>query len=492
MFIFFQPPVVNSIWYTNIMARISFYGGAQEISGSCYLIESDPSTVLTNSSQVGSGQEQLGSGIKILVDCGLFQCQRFCEPQNYEPFPFNPSEIEAVFVTHAHMDHIGRIPKLYKEGFEGNVYSTPPTKELAGLMLEDSLHIMEREAEEHKTEMIYKKEHVEEALKHWQVKEYHEEIFAGDARIRFLDAGHILGSAMVEIILKNRKGEAKKIVVTGDVGNPPSPLLMPTEKISDANVLVIEATYGNRIHEERGERKIKLERAIEDTVNRGGVLMIPAFSIERSQELLYEIDNLIEQGRVPKVPVYLDSPLAIRATEIYRKYEKYFNKETRWTAAAGGALFKFPTLTLSFTTEESKAINDVPPPKIVIAGSGMSTGGRILHHERRYLSDPKSTLLLVSFQAAGTMGRQIQDGAKEVDIFGEPVPIRAHIERITGYSAHPDYDMLMQFVRHSVDSLDQVFAIHGEPEASLFFVQRVRDYLGIEACAPRRGGSFEI
>lgn len=461
------------------MIRISFYGGAQEISGSCYLIETDSST-------------SSGRGTKILVDCGLFQCPRFCEKNNYEKFPFNPVDIDAVFVTHAHTDHTGRIPKLYKEGYRGKVYSTPPTKDLSRLMLEDGLHIMSREAEETGAEQLFTEEHMKEAIMHWEGIKYHEEISIGGARVRFLDAGHILGSAMVEIIVKNKSGVDKKILISGDLGNPPTPFLAETEIIHDVNILLIETTYGNRMHEGRDERKIKLERAVEDTVKYAGVLMIPAFSLERTQEILYELHDLIKNGRIPEVPVYLDSPLAIRATEVYKKYGEYFNKEARETLASGDKVFKFPMLTLTLSTEESKAINDVRPPKIIIAGSGMSTGGRILHHERRYLSDLKSTLLLVSYQAAGSMGRQIQDGIKDVNIFGEPVVVRARVERITGYSAHPDYDMLMQFVRNSVDSLEKVFAVHGEPDSSLFFVQRVRDYLGIEAFAPKQGDSFEV
>lgn len=430
---------------------------------------------------------------KLLIDCGLFQCPGVCGKQSYEPFPFDPGSIDGVVVTHAHTDHTGRIPKLFKEGFRANIHSTPPTKELAGLMLRDTMGLMAKEAEHGKDiPILFEEKHLLQALEHWETHEYQHEFIIGDFHIRLLDAGHILGSSMIEVLLKDKKGEEKKIVFTGDLGNPPTPLLPPTEKVTSANVFVIESTYGNRDHEAHGQRKEKLERAIEDTVKRDGVLMIPAFSVERTQEILFEINELIEHGRVPSIPVFLDSPLAIHATEIYRAYDSYFNKRTRYIIDSGDKIFQFPMLKFTLETEESKAINGVPPPKIIIAGSGMSTGGRILHHERRYLPDPNSMLLLVGYQAAGSRGRKLQDGAKSIEIFGEEVPVRARIERIAGYSAHPDQSMLLEFVQHSVDTLDTVFVVHGEPEASLFFVQRIRDYLGIHAYAPKMGESFEI
>ncbi|MBI4114566.1 MAG: MBL fold metallo-hydrolase [Candidatus Niyogibacteria bacterium] len=452
--------------------KLSFYGASQQISGSCYLLESDTS--------------------KLLVDCGLFQCQKVCEAQNHEPFPFDPAKITGVVVTHAHTDHTGRIPKLFKDGFKGKVYSTPPTKDLAAIMLADSLSLMIKEAEREEGPVLFSQDHVDRALANWETHEYGHEFRLDDFHVRLLDAGHVLGSAMIEILFKDKDGVPQKIVFSGDLGNPPIPLLPPPAKVTDANILVVETTYGNRSHEMHGDRKIKLERAIEETVKKKGVLMIPAFSLERTQEILFELHDLIENGRVPHVPVFLDSPLAIRITEIYRKYDHYFNKKARYIIDSGDKIFKFSMLTFTLATEESKAINDVSPPKIIIAGSGMSTGGRILHHERRYLPDPNSILLLVGYQAAGSLGRKIQDGAKEVDIFGNTVPVRAQVVRIQGYSAHPDQDGLMEFVHDSYNSLEKVFAVHGEPDASLFFVQRIRDYMGIHAYAPHLGESFDI
>lgn len=454
------------------MVKLSFYGGAQEVTGACYLLESIPPA----------------GGTKLLIDCGLFQCPKVCEPKNHEKFPFDASTIDGVVVTHAHVDHTGRIPKLVKEGFKGKIYSTPATHDLARLMLEDSLSLMQRDIKEGEEDnLLFSRADLEKALEMWEGVEYNQKFKIGSLYVSLLDAGHILGSAMVEIIL-----DGKKIVFTGDLGNPPTPLLRPTEEVKDANILITESTYGDRAHEDRKERKIKLERAIEDTVKGGGVLMVPAFSLERTQELLFELNDLVENGRIPQIPVFLDSPLAIKATEVYRKYEHYYNKKARYIIDSGDKVFKFPGLKFTKTTQESKAINDVPAPKVIIAGSGMSTGGRILHHELRYLSDPKSTLLLVGFQTAGSLGRRLQSGAKEVFIFGQKVPVRARVVTIQGYSAHPDRDMLLEFVRKSVDSLDRVFAVQGEPQSALFLVQRIKDYLGIEARAPKYGDSLKI
>lgn len=449
------------------MARISFYGGAQEVTGSCFLFD-DGKT-------------------RILIDCGMFQCPRFCDLRSLESFPFNPGEIEALFVTHAHLDHTGRIPKLIREGFSGKIFSTPPTRDIAALMLEDSLGVMRKEAKEHKGELLYQEKDIKETLLRWEVLEYHEPVRVGDFSVKLRDSGHILGSAMVEV-----ETPGKKIVCTGDLGNPPTPLLNDPEEVRDAQVLLVEATYGARVHEDKKERKLKLERALEDTVKAKGVLMIPAFSMERTQELLFEINDLVEAGRIPEVPIFLDSPLAIRATQIYRQHENYFNKAAHQRIRSGDDLFKFKGLKFTFTTPDSKSINEVPPPKVVIAGSGMSTGGRIIHHERRYLPDPNSTLLLIGYQAAGSLGRRLQDGASEVTILGETVPVRAKIITLQGYSAHPDREALLDFVAKGRDRLEKVFAVQGEPESCLFLVQRIRDYLGLPALAPRYGETYEI
>jgi len=391
---------------------------------------------------------------------------------------------------------VGRIPKLVKEGFAGKIYSTSPTRDLAELSIKDSIGLMEREERrkadkagdgDQEDEGLYQMKDLERAMSIWSGVEYEKEIIVKDMKIIPHDGGHILGSAIYEISADN-----KKLYVTGDLGNPPTPLLRPTYNIKNADYLVMEGIYGDRIHEGKKERKLKLERVIEDTVKKGGVLMVPSFSLERTQELLFELNDLVENGRIPQVPVFLDSPLAIKMTEVYRKYDDYFNKEAVYLIASGDKIFKFPGLKFTLSTEESKSINAIPAPKIIIAGSGMMTGGRILHHARRYLPDPKSTLLLVGYQAARSLGREIQDGAKMVKIFGEDIPVRAKIQTISGYSAHPDYNKLFDIVKNSADSLKRVFVAQAEPKSALFLVQRIRDYLGVDAVSPKYLDTFDL
>ncbi len=430
---------------------------------------------------------------KLLVDCGLFQGSRFVEDRNFNSFPFDPKTIDSLLVTHAHLDHIGRIPKLVKDGFAGKIFSTAGTRDLGRLMLSDSLGVMRKEARKGGGKMVYEESEVEAAMNHWEGIDYHKPFKIGDFEINFKDAGHILGSAIIEIIYPSKPlGTSKKIIFTGDLGNSPEPLLRPTEQIKGANFLIIETTYGDREHEGTGERKFKLERIIEDTINAGGVLMIPAFSLERTQEILFELNDLVENKRIPFVPVFVDSPLAIAAVDIYKKYDDYYNKEAKYIMNSGDDLFKFTGLIFTKTTEESKEINDIPPPKVIIAGSGMSTGGRIIHHERRYLQDPKSTLLLVSYQVAGSLGRQLEDGAKEANILGETVPVRARVHTLGGYSAHPDKNGLFKIVEDNYETLEKVFALQSEPKSVLYFVQTVRDHLGLDIVAPKYGDSFEL
>lgn len=419
------------------------------------------------------------AGGKVLVDCGLFQGARIVENKNYEPFPYAPEEIEALFVTHAHLDHIGRIPKLVGGGFGGRIYSTPPTKEIAALSLIDSLGVMTKEIKRTKRPVFYDEEDVKRALVFWQTVEYHEKVTVGEWDVVFKDAGHILGSAMIEF---THRQQGTKIVFTGDLGGTPAPLLPETEPLAGADYLVIESVYGDRNHETHEEARAKLEDVIEETIGRGGTLLIPAFSIERTQALLYEIEKMAEESRIPLVPVFLDSPLAIGITAIYKKYQNYLHVSDE---SSRGGLFNFPQLRKTLKTEESQAIDRLSYPKIIIAGAGMSNGGRIVHHEKHFLPDKRSTLLLVGYQTAGSLGRLLQDGLKQVKILGEEVPVRARVVTLSGYSAHKDADGLLNFVSAGADSLRQVFVAMGEPRASLHFVQRLRDYLGLQAVAPQ-------
>jgi len=452
----------------NNKAQITFYGGARSVTGSNFLLE------------VG--------GKKILIDCGLFQGAIIGADKNRKDFKYNPRDIDALFITHAHIDHIGRIPMLVKQGFKGKIYSTPPTRDITELMLADSIRVLSSEAKEKGKEPLYSEADVLGAMALWKTALYHEAVtFLGEVKAIFKDAGHILGSAMVDF-----EYNGKHIVFTGDLGNSPAPLLHDTESIAGTDYLIMESVYGDRNHEERDERRYLLEDVIEDTINRGGTLMVPAFSIERTQDLLFEINHLVENGKIPSIPVYLDSPLAIKVTDVYKQYQSYFNKGTQNIIKSGDDIFSFPKLKRTLSREESMAIAKDKGPKIILAGSGMSNGGRIIHHEKRYLGDSKNTLLLVGYQAPGTRGREIADGAKTVEILGEKVKIKARIINLRGYSAHNDSDALFEFVQGGYDSLKKVYVALGEPKSSFYLAQRIRDYMGIETLVPEEGDTVTI
>lgn len=444
------------------MIKLSFHGGAREVTGACYLLESEKA--------------------KILIDCGLFQGTNECEELNFEPFKFKPEEIDALFVTHGHLDHVGRISKLVKEGFRGKIYSTSPTKDLSRLILDDALHLSERQ-----DKALYGHEDLEKTFQLWQNVFYQEDVEIKDFKIRFRESGHILGSAFVEIF-----ADKKHILFTGDLGNVPSVLVPPPENFYDLDYLIIESTYGNRVHEAPEERVLKLERAVEDVTARGGTLMIPSFATERTQDILHLLNEMLLFKRIPEIPVFVDAPLAIRVTEVFEKYPQFYKEEIRELFKKHPNLFRFKKLRLTPTVEESKAINDVKPPKVILAGSGMMTGGRILHHARRYLSDPKSILLIIGYQAAGSLGRRLIDKEKRVKLFGEEILVEAEIRKINGFSAHADNPQLFNFVETSRDTLKQVFVVQGEEAEALHFSQETKDRLGVEAVAPTLYEEFEI
>ncbi|MFA6519988.1 MAG: MBL fold metallo-hydrolase [Candidatus Paceibacterota bacterium] len=448
-------------------AKITFYGGTGSVTGANFLFEID--------------------GKRILIDCGLTQGEKVADDVNWDPFTYDPKTIDILFVTHAHVDHLGRIPKLISEGFRGKIYSTEPTRGLALPMLEDTAGILSKNTDLD-LDKIYSPENIKLTLSLWQGFTYKQNIkITEDLEVVLLNAGHILGSAMVEFIYKG-----KKILFTGDLGNSPSPLLPETEKITDVDYLVMESVYGDRNHESRDDRRMFLAQIIQDNHKRKGTLIIPTFSLERSQELLFELDALLEDDRVPVMPIFFDSPLAIRLTEVFKQYKSYFNETAQKAISPGKYLFDFPGLHNTLKSEESKMIADVPNPKIVIAGSGMSTGGRVVHHERHYLPDPNNTLLLTGYQSVGTPGRLIQEGLKTVRITGEDVVVRAHVVTISGYSGHKDSDGLLNFVENMQDQVKKVFVVMGEPKSEMFLAQKLRDNLGIEAYVPEQGSSVTL
>lgn len=447
-------------------AKVTFYGGTGSVTGANFLLEID--------------------GKKILVDCGLTQGD-VPDNINWDPFPYDPKSIDILFITHAHVDHLGRIPKLIHEGFRGKIYSTEPTKGLATPMLEDTAGILSKNTELG-LDKIYSEENIKLTISLWEGFKYQKAInITPKLVVAFLNAGHILGSAMVEFIF-----HGKKIVFTGDLGNSPSPILPDTDKITDADYLVMESVYGDRNHESRDDRKRFLAETIQDNYKRGGTLIIPTFSLERSQELLFELDDLVTNDRIPVMPIFFDSPLAIRLTDVFKQYKSYFNEAAQKAISSDKYLFDFPGLHNTLQSEESKKIDQVPNPKIVIAGSGMSTGGRIVHHEKHYLPDPNNTLLLTGYQSVGTPGRFIEEGMKTVRISGEEVSVRSHIVKISGYSGHKDSDHLLEFVEDMQDTVKQIFVVMGEPKSEMFLVQKIRDNLGLNAFAPEQGSSVVL
>ncbi|MDQ5971288.1 MAG: metallo-beta-lactamase family protein [Patescibacteria group bacterium] len=447
--------------------KITFANGAGTVTGANFLLE--------------------GNGKKFLIDCGLVQGERIADELNWAPFTYDPSTIDILFITHGHIDHIGRIPKIIQDGFKGRIISTIPTRDIVQIMLEDTAHILSRDNEHHLKD-IYSAENIKRAMELWEGVEYHQVINVDHGfQFSFKDTGHILGSGMVEIVYNG-----KKIVFTGDLGNSPSPILPDTDKVTDADYMIMESVYGDRNHEDRNERKEKLAKVINENYKRAGTLMIPVFSLERTQELIFEINEMVEAKTIPFMPIFLDSPLAIKLTRIYKTNSKYFNQNARDIIASGDDIFNFPGLKMTEETQESKAILSVPSPKIIMAGSGMSNGGRILHHEKNYLPNPNDTILLIGYQSVGTLGRLIQEGVKKVHIMNEEIPIHAHVEMISGYSGHKDSDHLVEFVADTAKTVKKVFTVMGEPKAALYLAQKLKDNLGIETESPMAGDTIII
>jgi metallo-beta-lactamase family protein len=471
----------------NTLFRTTFYTGIGSVTGADFLLEA--------------------GNLRMLVDCGLTQGEDAKNDVNRDPFGYDPATIDFLFVTHAHLDHVGRIPKLVKDGFRGIIYSTPETLALARLILADAVGILAHEAQMTGKTPLYVVDDVTNVFPLWHTIPYHVDTPIMEGKVNgpigaagektklsvFLkDAGHVLGSSMFTFTFTDVSGISKNIVFTGDLGNSPTPLLRDTEPVTGAEYIVMESVYGDRNHEPKDLRRKKLEEIINDTVKRGGTVLIPAFSIERTQVILYEINELVEKNMIPSVPVFVDSPLAIKVTEIYKNSENLFNQGVKEEIHKGDNIFEFPKLQFTLTNDESKTIDHSKGAKIIIAGSGMSTGGRVRHHEMMYLSDPRNSVIFVGYQAAGTLGRKIADGAKKVNIGGVDVDIKAEIETILGYSSHKDSDHLVEFVGTAQASLKKVFVVMGEPKASTFLAQRLRDELGVNALYPEQGKGYDL
>ena len=455
--------------------KLTFYGGVQQVTGSNYLLEHD--------------------GLKIIVDCGLFQGSRFAETLNYAPFAYDPKEIDFVFLIYSHADHSGRIPKLYKDGFRGKIFATKPTLDLTAIALDDNIGLIKDEARKDGHAPLFDSGDLHQTFLLAQGVEYQEEInLGGGVTAIFHDAGHILGSAIIEINWKDNAGKLKSLYFSGDLGNYPVPLLKHYDMPNEADYIVMESTYGDRLHSNIANRKEVLRQEIDKTIKRGGTVIIPSFAIERTQELLYELNELVEHKQLPQVPVFLDSPLAIKLTKVYKNYESYFNKKVIHEIRAGDDIFNFPGLKMTYSSQDSKAIDNVHGPKIIIAGSGMSLGGRIVFHEIRYLPDPNSSILFVGYQVENSPGRQILDGKKDIKLLGQHFLVNCNVKHINGYSAHADQGMLMDWVAKAKEDgkLKKVFITHGEYHSSSILAQKIKDDLAIDSSVPAPGESVEL
>ncbi len=443
--------------------KVTCFGGAEQVTGSNFLIEFIDRK---NNNKV----------TKILIDCGLPQGLD-AEHNHWADFLYNPKEVDYLIITHGHMDHIGRIPFLKAKGFNGKIISTKPTKDISYVAFLDAMHILTKDYEKGNLDFLpYKERDIESSMSSWKTVNYRES-FRVDKNISvtLFNSSHVLGSAFVQIDF-----DGEKILFTGDMGK--NSLLLPEADIpTDSDVVFMETVYGNRVHENVEERQEKLLQAIKDEIARKGTLVIAAFAIERTQEVLKEINDFIEQKKIPKIPVYLDSPLAIEITDVFRKYENLFNSEMQTHIKHGDNIFRFPGLHISQSHEDSQAINNIQGPKVVIAGSGMIAGGRIIHHVRKYISNPKNTILLAGYQAVGTYGRLLAEGKKHIIFYGEPFDVKANITQLTGYSAHRDKDGLLEFVDIVRKNCKSLNLILGDAESLLEFKQAVYDRFGVHA-----------
>lgn len=445
-------------------AKIYCLSESKGVGASCYLVDC--------------------GGDEILIDCGLYQGKDL--EQFNKKFLFNPKDIKAVILTHSHIDHSGRLPMLLKQGFHGKIYSTEPTKAFAELMLEDTQGLMEDEARREGGDPLYSMDDIRKTMECWEVVDYHiEKEISSKFSFTFFNAGHILGSSITMLKIKPNPKKEGKIIFSGDLGNPQNQLLPEMELLSEGDYCFVESTYGNRLHENLNQRRSQLEDTIEEVILKKGTLMIPTFAMERAQELLFELNELVENKRIQQIPVFLDSPLATKITEVYQKYLTYFRLEAfKSVTDSSDNFFDFPGLKFTMSSEESKAIAGVPPPKLIMAGSGSSQGGRILHHEKRYLPDPNSILLIVGYQMEGSLGRKLLDGEKVVTIHGEKVAVKAKVKEISAYSAHADQSMLLNWIKPMRFSLKKVFVVHGDPEARTALATKIRDEFGIPTEIP--------
>jgi metallo-beta-lactamase family protein len=458
------------------MIRVTCLGAAGSVTGSCYLIENS-------------------KGEKILVDCGLFQGTRELEDRNWMEWGFDPGEIETLLLTHAHIDHSGRIPKLVKDGFKGKIIVSPPTAELCEIMLLDSAHVQEMEVEWQSRKNkrqgkkgilpLYSTGDAQESLQYLSSVE-RDRVVTMDSgmRFRFRNAGHILGSSLVELWIDDAQKEIK-VVFSGDLGRRDQLIVKDPYEVTDADFLFVESTYGNRLHRSFDDSKAEMLEAIEYAVSNNEKVIIPSFAMERTQEILYMLGQFSREGSLPDIPVYLDSPLAIKVTEVFRNSEGCYDEDARAILDRGFDPFDVPNLIFTPSTEESIAINAKSGSAIIISASGMCTAGRVKHHLKHNLWRSGASIIIVGFQAEGTTGRKIVDGDKYVKLFGEDVAVKARVFTIGGFSAHADQAGLLKWIGNFSRTRPRVFIVHGEPTAAQSLAEKVEERFQFDTYVPK-------
>jgi metallo-beta-lactamase family protein len=464
--------------------KLQFLGAARQVTGSQYYVQAD--------------------GAKLLVDCGMYQERDFLA-RNWDTSPVRPREIDAVLLTHAHIDHCGLVPKLVQEGLRCPIYATWASAELAAVVLRDSAHIQAEDAAfkqkrhrkegregKHPIKPLYTIKDVDRTLPLLEGVPYNDSIHVKDGvSAVFHDAGHILGSAMIEINVR-ANGRARRLIFSGDIGQRDRPILRDPSVFSEADYVVMESTYGDRDHGENGDVESQLEEVIRSTVKAGGNVVIPTFAIERAQELIFHMSRMQRSGRLPSLPVFLDSPMAAEVTEIFRRHRDYFDEETLGLIAAGESPLGFPGLQIVRTQEQSMAINHRKEPAVIMATSGMCTAGRIKHHLAHNIWRPESTILFVGYQANGTLGRQIVDGSNEVRIHGRNLMVRARIAQIHGFSGHADRAGLLAWLGAFQKPPRQLFLTHGEAEQALALATQIGNDKGWNVMVPEYQETVEL
>ena len=466
--------------------EIKFLGASKVVTGSNFLIETDK--------------------YKILLDCGMFQGSKELEKLNYEKFSYNPADIDYLILSHAHIDHSGRIPKLVKEGFKGKIICTSATFDLCKIMLIDSANIQQSDVEwenrkrqragKKPIEPLYTVDDAEMSLRYFEPYLYDQKINLNeDIIVRFKDAGHILGSAIVELWIKEKK-DFTKIVFSGDLGMPGRPIIKSPEYIDEADYIIIESTYGNRIHEDMKASTKKLVEIINTTAKNGGSVIIPSFAVGRTQEIIYELNKYYEYDKsieeYMRIPVYVDSPMAVRATEAFQANPNCFNDETKKLILNGDNPFEFSNLFYVKSQQESMKLNQYNFPRVIISASGMCTAGRIRHHLKHNLWKANNSIVFVGYQAEGTLGRKLLDGVNNVKILGEEIKVEAEIHDLEGFSGHADQTILMKWLNNFKNKPKKIFVVHGEKESSNEFAKMVKTELGIDVIVTNLGDGFKI